>query len=96
MSRIVQTIVRWLIAIVLVSIPLSYLLWQWRYAEHKELSGLSFESFNEWVSSADAPQFWPYAIWILIVTTGVVCAISLIVLGLKAVFPTPPKKPTED
>jgi hypothetical protein len=91
-----QTIVRWFLAIVLVSLPLSYLLWQWRYADHKELSNLSFDAFNERVSNADAPVFWAYAIYLLALTTVVVCAVALIAAGLGRVFPSPKKPASKD
>lgn len=89
MRQHVQTLVRWFLGIVLVSIPLSYLLWQWRYSEHKELAGLSYEAFNERVSGSNPPDFWTYALYVTILLLIVVALVGLLAGVLKAIFPSP-------
>lgn len=96
MTKAVQVIVRWLIAIVLVSIPVSYIFWQWRYSEHKELQGLSPEAFTTEIAEGAPPAYWPYAVYLMIVTAVVVTAVALIAGGLRVVFPPPkPKEATK-
>ena len=87
MRKPIQTLVRWLIAIIIVALPLSYLLWQWRFAEHKELAALSYEAFDARLSGSDGPVYWPYGLYVLALVIIVVSLVGLIAAALRLVFP---------
>jgi hypothetical protein len=77
------------LGILLVSVPLSYVLWQWRYSEHKELAGLSYEAFNERISGSNPPDFWTYALYVTLLVLIVVALVGLVAGVLRVIFPNP-------
>ncbi|MEQ9455525.1 MAG: hypothetical protein RLN76_13150 [Phycisphaeraceae bacterium] len=92
MQKLIQFTARWLIAVTLVAVPLSYILWQWRHAEHKELASFSYEAFSQRMTDTTEPVYWPYGIWVIGLVAIVVLTVNLVARGLKTVFPNPKPK----
>lgn len=83
----VRKLLRWAIAALLVTIPATYLLWQWRFEEHKVLGRLSYEAFHERVASNSAESYWTYFLYALGVIGSVNALTALVAWGIGRVFP---------
>lgn len=75
------------LATVLVIVPGSYVLWQWRHVDEPFLEDLSYEGVDETLSSANDPAFWTYALWVLGVFAVFTLAVKLVDWLLEKVFP---------
>ena len=69
---------RWVLAILIVTIPASYLLWSWRFSDNPVLSAFSYEAFNERLSEAREPAFWTYCPWVILILLVLNVAILLV------------------
>ena len=83
-----QTIARWLLATLIVAVPVSYLFWQWANDDPKVLEGFSYAAFHDRLA-ASPPAFWSYALYMMVATAVVVLLHTLVFRGLGKVFPAP-------
>ncbi|MHC5025739.1 MAG: hypothetical protein ACYTGR_03135 [Planctomycetota bacterium] len=87
MAKPLRFLVRWFVSIVLVSLPTSYLFWQWRFNEQKVLKGYSYDSFNEMISKQEDPALWTYAIYTVAVITALVTLVGIVASIAGRLFP---------
>lgn len=81
---------RWFLSTLLVGVPIAYVFWTWRFAEHPVLPALSYQTVNASLGSNPQPVFWTYALWAL---TALLCinTLTLIVAWLLGkVYPDQP------
>lgn len=81
---------RYGLSLLIVTVPCSYLLWQWQHLDEPVLEGLSYKSIDAQLSSNNNPVFWTYAIWILVVFGAMSYAVKLVDWLLARLFPNHP------
>ena len=87
MLSFIRRTLRWSISTVLVTLPVSYIFWQWRYEDHKILGELSYEAFNERFVDAPPGAFWTYFLYVLAAILCINLAIAVLAAGIERVFP---------
>ena len=87
MLSFIRRTLRWAISTVLVTLPASYIFWQWRYEEHQVLGGLSYEAFNERFVEGPAGAFWTYFLYALAAILCINAATAVLAAGIGRVFP---------
>ncbi|MDA3962302.1 MAG: hypothetical protein PF961_16055 [Planctomycetota bacterium] len=91
MKNLIQTLTRWALAALVVALPMSYLFWNWRFTEHAQLRGLSYEAFQARLTDSEAPSYPPYALYFILVVILTVLAVNVIATGLGKIFPRAPE-----
>ena len=87
MLSFIRRTLRWSISTVLVTLPASYIFWQWRYEEHQVLGELSYEAFHKRIVEAPAGAFWTYFLYALTAILCINVAIIVLAAGIGRVFP---------
>jgi len=83
----IRKALRWAISALLVTLPVTYLFWQWRHEEHQVLEGLSYEAFNARIAKDSPAAFWTYFVYVLAAITIVNVATAALAWVLGRVFP---------
>lgn len=87
-----KQLLRYALAVLLVVIPASYVLFEGRYAHDPIAEGLSYQSVNEQLSSTKDPAFWTFAIWVVAVFIVLTLGVKLVDWLLLKVFPNVPQR----
>ena len=63
----VRLVVRWILSMVLVSLPISYLLWNWNTDGDALFRHLSYDGFRAEYLGDAAASYRTFALWVLLV-----------------------------
>jgi hypothetical protein len=83
----IRRALRWTISSLLVTLPVAYLFWNWRYEEHPVLEAISYEALNERFTEGDPAPFWTYVLYFLLAILVINTATAVVAGILGRIFP---------